>query len=396
LLFTSIFVISKPSLSILTYFLLTCIGVFLSYSIIKQEQGDETILGNAFCSGATEKKDCDAVIGSKGALLFKNIKLSSLSFIYFSGLLLSSFLLLITENTIQPLYLVSLVALPITLYSIYYQAAIIKKWCLLCLGIVGTLWLQAAIVLLNNKSIAVFDFNLSSLLISSFGIATTFFLWNLISPNLSSLKDLKQTKLEYYKFKRNFNLFKTLLNTSEAIDTSLPDTSEIILGNKNAALNITVITNPFCGHCRSVHTLIENIYQKYSNEVKIIVRFNINTNDSNSEVINITSKLLELYTTKDTFICLDAMHDVYGGMEPKIWFTKWGNCNEKEQYLKVLNNEKEWCNNHKINFTPEILINGQSFPNEYKREDLIYFIEDLSDESISSLSNYTQKLAHSK
>jgi hypothetical protein len=29
------------------------------------------------------------------------------------------------------------------------------------------------------------------------------------------------------------------------------------------------------------------------------------------------------------------------------------------------------------NFTPEILINGHSFPKEYDRADLVYFVEDL-------------------
>ena len=34
-----------------------------------------------------------------------------------------------------------------------------------------------------------------------------------------------------------------------------------------------------------------------------------------------------------------------------------------------------------INFTPEILINGKSFPKEYSRTDLIFFIEDLEENS---------------
>ena len=35
-------------------------------------------------------------------------------------------------------------------------------------------------------------------------------------------------------------------------------------------------------------------------------------------------------------------------------------------------------NNWDDNFTPEILINGKSFPKEYDRQDLLFFIEEFS------------------
>jgi hypothetical protein len=90
------------------------------------------------------------------------------------------------------------------------------------------------------------------------------------------------------------------------------------------------------------------------------------------------------------------MHDIYGGMDSNIWFKKWGNCYEKEQYLNILKKDNDWCTSNKINFTPEILINGKSFPNEYDRGDLIYFIEDLIDESESNISKYTPSLQYTK
>jgi hypothetical protein len=47
-----------------------------------------------------------------------------------------------------------------------------------------------------------------------------------------------------------------------------------------------------------------------------------------------------------------------------------------------LKKEREWCEMNNINFTPEILINGKSFPKEYDRADLQYFINDLIDEEL--------------
>ena len=54
-------------------------------------------------------------------------------------------------------------------------------------------------------------------------------------------------------------------------------------------------------------------------------------------------------------------------------------CTDFEHYKNLIKNEYDWCISNAINFTPEILINGKSYPKAYDRDDLIYFIEDLSD-----------------
>ena len=74
------------------------------------------------------------------------------------------------------------------------------------------------------------------------------------------------------------------------------------------------------------------------------------------------------------------MKDIYKGMETNLWLKKWEKCNEKEVQIEILKRERNWCIENNINFTPELLINGQSFPKEYDRSDLVYFIEDLHEE----------------
>ena len=76
------------------------------------------------------------------------------------------------------------------------------------------------------------------------------------------------------------------------------------------------------------------------------------------------------------------MDDIYGGMKLEKWVSKWNKTTNFNLYSKTLQTEKEWCTNNSINFTPEILINGKSFPKEYKREDLLFFVEDLEESNI--------------
>lgn len=352
---------------------LSFIGIYLAHTILKQEQGISTVLGDAFCSNPSEKKNCNAVLSSKAATVFKNLKLSDVSSMYFIGLSLSTFLLAINNNPMFSIQLISLLALPAILYSIYYQAIIIKKWCLLCLGIVAILCIQALLSLISFQPI----YHLESILISllSFSFTSTF--WLIKSDLLKDNKSLKKMKVSYYKFKRNFDLFITQLDKSKSINTLINTTGEIVLGNTNSNLEITIITNPLCGHCKPVHKTLEQILKNYSESVKLTIRFNVNSKNDESLAVKITLRLLELYNTKGPKICLEAMHEIYGKLSPKEWLKKWNYCEISTTYLPILQEQYSWCKDNTINFTPELLINGKSYPKIFDRSDLIYFIEEL-------------------
>ncbi|TYQ00332.1 putative membrane protein [Tenacibaculum adriaticum] len=372
----------NPELSVIGHLFLSLVGIMISLVILKQENGEETVIGNAFCSGNTEKKDCDAVLSSKGAALIKGHKLSDLSLIYFSGLTISTLLLLPNFSVV---YLISFLAFPITLYSIYYQYAVVKKWCLLCLTIVGVLWLQSAIALINIQALNNYSFY--PIVLSLLGFTSVYIIWNYLKPLFLDVNSLKKDKIEHIKFKRNYALFDSLLQKSPTLNTRVNSSKEIIFGNKDSKLEIVVVTNPFCGHCRPVHKVIEDILKRYKNNVKIIIRFNIAIDNLDANGVRVASRLIELFNTKSEQECLQAMHDIYEGEEVGRWLSKWGNTQNIEVSLSVLEVEKEWCTKNAINFTPEILLNGKSYPKEYKREDLLFFVEELEESCCTETVN---------
>jgi hypothetical protein len=68
-------------------------------------------------------------------------------------------------------------------------------------------------------------------------------------------------------------------------------------------------------------------------------------------------------------------------MKPAQWIETYAESNiDFDRYFQVLQDGKDWCTEHKINFTPEILVNGYSFPKEYDRKDIAFFIEELNEE----------------
>ncbi len=376
LFFTALFAL-YPSVEAIVFFAVSLLGIYISYAIFKQEQGGESYLANAFCSGESEKKDCNAVLTSKGAKVFNNFTLSDLSLSYFIGMSLSVYFLSILGANLSLPFLISMLAVPITVYSVYYQYIVIKKWCLLCLSIVGVLWIQAFFALVNiNKLNLVLS---KDILVVGFSFSLALVIWQFMSSFSRVKKEFRKTKVKYFKFKKNVELFNALLGKSKRIYTEL-EIPEIVVGNKDADLKITAITNPFCGHCREVHALMEDIDKKYGKKVQWCIRFNINTVNPNSDVVKIASRLLELFD-EDTTRCMHAMNAIYNGENSENWLKKWGDCYASSHYIDILKRESDWCKNNNINFTPEILINGRPFPKEYDRRDLIYFIEDLTEQT---------------
>ncbi|CAL2076103.1 vitamin K epoxide reductase family protein [Tenacibaculum sp. 190524A02b] len=367
---------STSSILPVFHILLSVLGLVISVAIVKQELGLQTAIGNAFCSGTDDKKDCNAVLTSKGAELFKGYKLSDLSILFFTTMAISSFFLI---NSPELVYTISLLALPITLYSIYYQYKVVKKWCALCLSIVGVLWLQAGITFFADSYVSNFISN--DWLIFGIVTAVVWLAWYYIKPLVSENKTLKKQHIENIRFKRNFAIFNSLLQKSPQVNTYIEKDESIIFGNPKATMEIVLVTNPFCGHCKPVHKQIHTLLELYGETVKVKVRFNVGLDDTESELVKITSSLLSIYKTQGEQVCLEAMDEIYGDTEVDTWLAKWENSAEKETSINELKKQQTWCTNYAINFTPEILINGRSYPKEYDRADLIFFIEDLEEES---------------
>ncbi len=369
------------SLYNMVYLLLSILGVIISIAIVKQELGIKTTIGDAFCSGADTKKDCNAVLSSKGAEIIKGYKLSDFGVVYFSILTVVTFIQ-ITNPTLS--FLASLLVIPVTLYSLYYQSVILKTWCLLCLSSVGVLWLQALIPLIAKKNLTAFTTN--EAVVFGIIVITLTIAWFYIKPLITEVTNLRKDKIEAVKFKRNFELFKTMLNKTPELHTKIIESQEIILGNQDSPLEIIVVTSPFCGHCRPVHKQIHEILQKFKAHVNVKIRFNVGVQDENSAAVNIVTRLIELYKEEGEHKCLLAMTDIYENGNHKQWLNTWGACTNKTEALTELKKEYNWCKNNNIHFTPEILINGRAFPKSYNKGDLILFIEELEEYSYDNLN----------
>lgn len=380
--FLSTFVVSKPSIFQFTHFILSCIGIYISYLITQHELGLNSKILDKFCSSNNKKTNCDAVLSSKGATILNLFKLSDAGLVYFSTITISWIIISLGSFQNDSVYfLLSTMAIPLTIISIFYQKVIVKSWCPLCLTIVGLLWLQfASLFLVNSFWETKYSVD-SSYIIFLLGILVSIALWMCIKPLLIKEQKFEKIKIEHLKFKRNFKLFKAALNLRQKININTSIPNEIVFGSKNDAnaLKIMIVTNPMCGYCKESHAIVEEILQQENTAIQITIRFNVQADNKESIGTKISAKIIELYHTANEKKCLQSLSDIYGNINAENWLRKWGEAS-KDDYYKTLKNEKEWCAIHKINFTPAMLINGQQYPKEYDRKDLLYFLDDLIDE----------------
>ena len=362
-----------------SHFTFSLLGFIVSAIIVKHELGLQSESSNNFCN-LSSKTSCDAVLESKGALLFNRFKLSDVSIIAFSTYCFSwvSFSIFEIVN-FSVMSIVSLLAFPIIIYSFYYQYSIVKKWCPLCLGIVAILILQIGASLFFYKSFTSLSFNYQS--IATFFISAIFSIgiWNVVKPLLIKKKELALLKVEHYKFKRDFSLFNALFNQNKTLKTQYYFPDELVFGDKNAPIELVLVTSPLCHYCKKAHKDIESLLKKLEGKIKVIIRFNVNTSKKEDTLYNIATKLLNIYEINGAQSAFKALDEVYAD---EVNFDKWLS-NQPKTYNKLydytLEEQNNWSLQNGINFTPALYVNNTLFPKEYNRTDLAYFIDDLID-----------------
>jgi uncharacterized membrane protein len=126
----------------ITIFMFKITGFAASFLLVLGELGHKIF--DRICI-KSEKLDCYAVMHSPAAKLLGRIPMADLGVIYFSGgiiLIVFSVVNPYFFNQIFLLAILNLLTLPYTLFSVLYQAFVVKKWCYLCLVVQLIFWLE--------------------------------------------------------------------------------------------------------------------------------------------------------------------------------------------------------------------------------------------------------------
>jgi hypothetical protein len=193
------------------------------------------------------------------------------------------------------------------------------------------------------------------------------------------LQKLATTETDFLKFKRNPELFKTMLQEQNVLNTKvIPEQLRLVFGNPNGSIKLQGVTNPLCGFCTAAFESYDKLMNTYGNDICLEFIFNV-PNDAENKSTQIASRLVDLYLQdpKKSYV---ALQEWFANRDIDEWHKNFGHS-ENTQVLEVLNSHREWCNINDIHYTPASILNDNFFPQTYEIKDLPLFIQDIILES---------------
>lgn len=353
--------------------ILSLAGVYISLEIFNQKFGNTSAVIGSICgdvSGNQGANSCNKIITQDKTSIF-GLKFADFSLIYFTGITVLGLFLPATSMIIKGFTFASVLAI---VYSLYIQGFVEKTFCRVCLLIISLLVAQIIISVFFFENIY---FDVRTALLS-------FILWIVLSGSviylnhtLSEKEKLQKSNAKNLRFKRNYDLFKRELLEKEKI--SFTDNDTFFIGNKDAKLHISIISNPYCGFCKDAHKIMEDLLQKYPNDISVQMRFNYSPDKQNEKLTGLISDFMCTYKNKPADDFLKLVEYWFETRDEQKIRQKTGAVSTGEDLSRLVEMSAE-NRNAGLNFTPIILINGYQFPDKYDREDIYYFIDELTED----------------
>jgi uncharacterized membrane protein len=383
--------LTSPPIEVIFFYLFSVTGLILSLGALKDLLGGNNKFLSKFCDTGGNSS-CEDVVNSSKWKFFKYLNFSDLSIIFFATQIVTLFLMSyngLSDEFFLIQFVLLTISLPIVFSSIYYQKFVEKKWCFICLSIIGVIIAELGYILsigMSSDLVGLSDILFYSL-IGLFILA----IWFPLKGILVQTKELKEAELNANRFKRNYKIFKNLLVSKpkyQLID------NPVTLGNSNAELRIDFITSPYCAYCSESHKMLKNILDNNDSHIAVSVIYNFDIdNNEDEDTKSLYRNLLNIKIQEGDEKYMKAVDDWIRNKNHRDWLRKYNSECDTERIDSILRTQYQWCNDNKFNFTPCLLINGYRFPDVYDNTDLKFFINELShDKTIKILKAETEKL----
>ncbi|RNL80806.1 hypothetical protein ED312_18855 [Sinomicrobium pectinilyticum] len=361
------------TLAVILFLLVSITGVFISVFAIRETLGFFSGTVHKICN-AGSSTSCGEVLSSRAAKVFGPVTLSDLCFIYFTSVILTTLAVPDGYASVWT-FLIVLGGVLFSLYSIYYQAVVIKKWCMLCLGINLVLYIQLGVLLLSSDY--TLDVAFLSFLVLMLALTALGWLWS--KEKLVKLRKLENVEVEFLKFKRNRKVFQAVLEGGDKVDEVSLESLEVLkLGKENTGEIVYGVLSPSCIHCKSTFLNYLDLIRESPDGLECAVLFNVNPENDQNPYLEICYRVLEMYERKERGEALMALKEWYtSGFDLKAWQDKYGKVNGEDidKYKQQIYRHYHWCKENKINYTPATVFKGHIYPAAFAINDLKFFIE---------------------
>ena len=318
---------------------------------------------------AKKNVNCNAVLTSSASKLW-GISWSEIGFFYFAG----SWIII----QLNPIFLtlttwLSVMSLPYTLFSLFYQWKIVKEWCLLCIGVQALLLLDACFFLLFAPVSSAIEFSVSNLELIVISCMLPLAALIFIKTALPFNNEVKKYKYDYMRLKYDSEVFTSLLQKQKSISKDVLLLG-VTLGDYNGENWIVKVCNPYCEPCAKSHKVLDMLLREKSN-IRLNIIFTATTDENDIRLLPVKHLLhIALTSPKDLKNALNNWYE----MPEKNYL------NFKEKYSvinfdPILNEHIEkmnkWCKEMQIEHTPTLFVNGYQLPETYTADDLRYLLQ---------------------
>jgi len=352
-------------------------GLFLTGLLASQSLSPNATLLNRLCpkGGAS---DCGAVLNSAAAKLFGWLPLADAGLLYFSGGIFSLILAGLGGEVVtmsRLLGLLTLPTLPFTLFSVYYQATVIKKWCRLCLGVQLLFWVEFLLIQSHlSEGFRALNGQAIFTIVLGFGIPA--FFWMALRPLPEWRRQAADWRYRYLRLRRNPKLLNHLLQAQDSV--VLPEALQnIAIGAPDAPFRLTLVTQPSCAYCAEAHRELEQLLERFPNRLSAHIFFWVGEE-------NTLDRKLARYAT--ALMMADEQAQALAVLAE--WFTNPArvqiaridshaaeNRELFQQADEALRQIDQWAAANDIDSTPARFLNGKLIPPDIQLADLMYLLK---------------------
>ena len=194
----------------------------------------------------------------------------------------------------------------------------------------------------------------------------------MLLPILTKARQATSLTQSFNSLKMKDEVFSAKLQKQTKFDVSI-ETSQILFGNRNADLLITIVTNPLCGPCAKLHAGIDEILGKYGKQLCVQYIFAHFKGEDKQQGVQ---RLIAIYQEHNMEESQRIYKEWYSATLSESQFIEKYKCAiESKKVITEKQKHDDFTERNHINATPTIMINGYLLPIEYTIEDVMTFIE---------------------
>lgn len=360
----------------LSYYALKLVGGALAIALCLQHLGQRFRILDKVCTAA-KSLSCSSVLNSKGALVLSWLSAAELGAFYFVGTWLTMLLAPywhLEDSWFALLAIGTLCALPYTFFSIYYQAVIVRRWCILCLLVQVVLWGEGGVIALAWHT-GQLTLSTTDWLYAAPVLITPALVWFSLKPLVVTTKAYQQLKISQQKFLEHPLFFETLLGQSQSVIHPSPE-QNILLSEEPSALTVTIILSPTCYPCKLTFQEALKLERKLMGEVTVAVRFSATT-ASDAVATAVAEHVIALRQAGLDGVA--ALAEWYAQDDPDltIWKARFAlpSIVEKHNATPLLLQHQKWCQQHQFNYSPIVFIGDRLLPPQFTPADIELYLK---------------------